>query len=146
MYNAKYIWPGIIVFLALFTAPFWLNFGSSKYEYPDVALPKAKAADVKAWGALPEAERLEKPGTACVEPKEFMRAEHMQLLNSWRDEALREEKREYISSSGVKWEISLQNTCMKCHTNKAEFCDKCHNANSVDPYCWDCHVAPKGNE
>ncbi len=146
MYNAKYIWPGVILFLALFTAPFWLNFGSGKYDYPEVAVPKAKAADEKAWAAEPQAERLSEPGTACIEPKEYMRAEHMQILNTWRDQALREEKREYTSTNGAKWEVSLQNTCMKCHANKAEFCDKCHNSNSVDPYCWDCHVAPKGNE
>ena len=35
---------------------------------------------------------------------------------------------------------------LACHKNKEQFCDKCHNSNSVDPYCWDCHVAPKGNE
>ena len=147
MYNAKYIWPGVIVFLALFTAPFWLNMGSGKYAYPDVAVPKADAAmTVEAWAKLPQAERLLQPGVACIEPKEYMRAEHMQMLNTWRDQALREEKREYVSTNGAKWEVSLQNTCMKCHANKAEFCDKCHDSNSVSPYCWDCHVAPKGNE
>ena len=41
---------------------------------------------------------------------------------------------------------TINAACMKCHANKAEFCDKCHNSNSVSPYCWDCHVAPKGNE
>jgi hypothetical protein len=39
--------------------------------------------------------------------------------------------------------MSLQNTCMQCHPNKAEFCDRCHNYASVKPYCWDCHVEPK---
>ena len=146
MYNAKYIWPGVIAFLALFTAPFWLNVGSGKYAYPDVAVPKAKAASVEAWAQKPQAERLAEPGTACIMPKEYMRAEHMQILNTWRDQALREEKREYTGADGAKWEVSLQNTCMKCHTNKVEFCDKCHDSNSVSPYCWDCHVAPKGNE
>ena len=69
----------------------------------------------------------------------------MELLLEWRDKALRENKRIYVASDGKKWETSLQNTCMACHSNKAEFCDKCHNANSVNPYCWDCHVVPQGN-
>lgn len=125
MYNAKYIWPGIVLFVVLFTAPFWLNAGSSEYERPAVALPPA--------------------GTECIESREYMAAEHMQLLNTWRDMALREEKREYVSTKGTSWAISLQNTCMSCHANKVEFCDKCHNSNSVDPYCWDCHVEPRGN-
>jgi hypothetical protein len=85
------------------------------------------------------------PGAACIESTEFMRAEHMQILDSWRDMALREGKREYVASNGGVWTISLQNTCMQCHVNKVDFCDKCHNSNSVNPYCWDCHVAPKGN-
>lgn len=125
MYNAKYIWPGIILFAVLFTSPFWLNVGSSEYKRPDIALP------------LTEKE--------CIESRDFMASEHMQLLDTWRDMALREEKREYVSTSGKVWEISLQNTCMSCHANKVDFCDKCHNSNSVDPYCWDCHVEPRGN-
>ena len=126
MYNAKFIVPGIVIFVGLFTIPFWSNLGSSAYERPKLALPATEKE--------------------CIEPREFMAAEHMQLLDTWRDMALRQEKREYVSSKGKKWAISLQNTCMKCHANKAEFCDKCHNSNSVSPYCWDCHVAPKGNE
>ena len=54
-------------------------------------------------------------------------------------------RKTYVASDGKKWQTSLQNTCMACHANKAEFCDKCHNANSVSPYCWDCHVEPQGN-
>ncbi len=126
MYNAKYIWPGIVLFLVLFSAPFWLNIGSSGHARPDVVLP------------LKEKE--------CIEPRAYMAAEHMQMLDSWRDMALREEKREYVSTSGKIWTVSLQNTCMTCHSDKANFCDKCHTANSVDPYCWDCHVEPRGKK
>ncbi|MDL2267714.1 sulfate reduction electron transfer complex DsrMKJOP subunit DsrJ [Desulfovibrio sp. OttesenSCG-928-G15] len=125
MYNAKYIWPGIVLFVVLFTAPFWVNIGTPEYKRPAVALPTTEKE--------------------CVEPREYMASEHMQLLDTWRDMALREDKREYVSTSGKKWEISLQNTCMSCHTNKVEFCDKCHDTNGVDPYCWDCHVEPRGN-
>ncbi len=126
MFNAKYIWPGIVLFVVLFTAPFWLNANTKTYVRPEIALPEK--------------------GAECIEPRAFMAAEHMQLLDTWRDMALREEKRVYVSSSGKEWAISLQNTCMTCHSNKVDFCDKCHDSNSVDPYCWDCHVEPRGNK
>ena len=50
----------------------------------------------------------------------------MQLLNEWRDEALRKENRIYVASNGKKWTISLQNTCLKCHNDYKGFCEKCH--------------------
>ena len=133
MYNAKFVIPGIIVFAGLFTAPFWINMLSSSHEEVKVVLP---TEPVTFFGE----ERSQ-----CVEPKEWMAANHMELLLEWRDQALREGKRIYVASDGKKWETSLQNTCMACHSNKADFCDKCHNANSVNPYCWDCHVIPQGN-
>lgn len=126
MYNGKYIIPGIIIFVGLFTIPFWSNVLSPKYDPPKLALPAGEKE--------------------CIESAEFMRAEHMSLLNTWRDEALRDGKRLYVASNGKEWVISLQNTCMSCHANKADFCDKCHTANSVSPYCWDCHIAPRGND
>ncbi|MGN1038347.1 MAG: sulfate reduction electron transfer complex DsrMKJOP subunit DsrJ [Mailhella sp.] len=133
MYNAKFVIPGIIIFAGLFTAPFWINMLSSSHEEVKVELP---AKPVTFFGE----ER-----TQCVEPKTWMAANHMELLLQWRDKALRENKRIYVASDGKKWETSLQNTCMACHSNKADFCDKCHTANSVNPYCWDCHVVPQGN-
>lgn len=126
MYNSKYVIPGIIVFVVLFTSPFWLNLASAKYEKPELKYPEG----IK----------------ECIEPVEFMRAEHMHLLNQWRDQVVREHNRVYTASNGKQYNISLQNECMKCHSNKEEFCDKCHETNSVSPYCWDCHLAPKGNE
>lgn len=125
MYNSKFIIAGIAVFLVLFTSPFWLNVFTPVYERPALALPTDQ--------------------DTCVETAEFMRAEHMQILNDWRDMALREGLREYTDSRGNKWDINLQNTCMSCHANKKAFCDSCHDSNSVNPYCWDCHVEPKGN-
>ena len=117
MYNAKAVILGILVFAVLFSTPFWANFGGTKdYKRPAIVLPQNEKE--------------------CVEPVEYMRAEHMYLLNEWRDQALRYENRTYVSSTGKKWTISLQNTCLKCHSNYEEFCDKCHVSNSVDPYCW----------
>ena len=136
MYNAKYIIPGLVVFVGIFTLPIWLNLGTPKYVYPEVAKPQG---EVVLNGVSVNA------GESCVEPLEWMRANHMTLLLNWRDQALREEKRVYIASNGKQWETSLQNTCMACHADKVGFCDECHNQNSVNPYCWDCHVIPQGN-
>lgn len=122
MYNARYVIPALLVFIILITLPFWVNVVTPEYSRPELVLP----ADAE----------------ACVEPVEYMRAEHMRLLNEWRDAALREGKRVYTSSTGQVWDINLQNTCMHCHTDKAGFCDACHDSNSVDPYCWDCHIEP----
>lgn len=137
MYNAKYIIPGIIIFAVLFTIPFWYNLlAGTVYAAPELSLP------------APAGEEF------CVESTEFMRAEHMQLLNEWRDQVVRNGNRRYASSVNYGtedapvyrvYEISLQNTCMNCHTNKAEFCDKCHATVGVEPYCWTCHIEPKGN-
>ena len=69
----------------------------------------------------------------------------MKLLDQWRNDVVREGKRIYISSTGKQYEMSLQNTCAKCHAKKSQFCDRCHNYVEVSPKCWDCHIAPKEN-
>jgi hypothetical protein len=126
MYNAKAVILGILVFVALSTSPFWSSFIGRDYKTTDIALPKDEKD--------------------CLENVEFMRSQHMRLLNEWRDEALRNENRAYIASDGKKWVVSLQNTCLKCHNNYEDFCQKCHVANSVYPYCWTCHIIPKGGK
>ncbi|MDL2272688.1 sulfate reduction electron transfer complex DsrMKJOP subunit DsrJ [Desulfovibrio sp. OttesenSCG-928-I05] len=122
MYNARYIIPGIILFVVIFTVPFWINICTPEYSRPELVLPAEKD---------------------CIEPVEYMRAEHMRILNEWRDAALRDGKRVYIATDGRQWDINLQNTCMSCHTDKVAFCDTCHDTNSVTPYCWDCHIEPQ---
>ncbi|MDE5832186.1 MAG: sulfate reduction electron transfer complex DsrMKJOP subunit DsrJ [Desulfovibrio sp.] len=125
MYNAKGVIIGIIVFVIIFASPFWLSWIGTDYTKTGVVLPQGEKQ--------------------CVEDTEFMRANHMRLLDEWRDQALREENRAYVSHlSGKTFVISLQNTCMKCHNNYASFCEKCHVANSVYPYCWTCHILPEG--
>ena len=127
IYDKKPVLIGLAIALFAFASPFWLSMLNGSYQYPDLATPAPAGSD-------------------CIESKEYMRAEHMTLLNTWRDMAVRENKRTYVSTSGKEWEISLQHTCHHCHANKEEFCDKCHSTNNVNPYCWNCHVAPKGNK
>ena len=121
MYNKKAVCIGIVILVVLLSSPFWIGLFGTTYKETGVVKPNQDA---------------------CVENAAFMRAQHMRLLNEWRDQALRNENRTYVAENGKKWEISLQNTCMKCHTNYEGFCQKCHLSNSVSPYCWTCHIIP----
>jgi hypothetical protein len=127
MYDGGKIIVGIVVFVILATSPLWFN-----------ALTKE----------TPEAPKLQLPtngSTECVEATEFMRTDHMELLNQWRNDVVRNGQRDYVSATtGKTYDMSLSRTCMDCHSNKAEFCDACHTYMAVSPYCWDCHVEPKG--
>lgn len=128
MYDKGKIVAGLIIFIGIVTFPFIYNLGKVS------AKPEPKI-DTPAIGQLKEKK--------CIETEDFMKANHMQLLNKWRDVAVRDGERVYINSRGEKYEISLQNTCLKCHSNKKEFCDECHNFMSVKTYCWDCHLIPE---
>ena len=79
----------------------------------------------------------------CVEGKEFMRANHMKMLNDWRDESVREGRRTYTAKDGQTFEKSLTGTCIQCHTNKEQFCDRCHNYVGAKPTCFSCHIVPR---
>ncbi len=123
MNDKNMIITGLVVFILIFTFPFWYNMGKAAPVPEPKLTEKAKAA-----------------GT-CVRSAEYMRAEHMQLLDVWRDTVVRDAKRVYVNeNTGKSYNMSLSNTCIDCHSNKEDFCDKCHSYASVDPYCWDCHI------
>ena len=127
IYNRKVIFTGLIIFVALVTLPLWKNLGRA------VPIPQPKL-DTPAIMKLAEKDRK------CVESKEFMRANHMQMLVDWREAVVRgEAPRDITTPDGRKFAASLSNTCMECHSNKAEFCDSCHNYVAVVPNCWGCH-------
>jgi len=122
MYDKGKVVAGLVIFVLIMTFPFWYNLGKAA-PAPELKLTeKAKAAK------------------ECVRDTAYMKAEHMQLLDVWRDEVVRNGKRDYVNEKGKHFSMSLSNTCLDCHSNKAEFCDRCHNYSSVNPYCWDCHV------
>jgi hypothetical protein len=125
MYDKGKIVTGLCILVALITFPFWYNLGKAAPAPEPKLSEKAKAAK------------------ECVMPKAYMTSEHMQLLNEWRETVVRDAKRIFVNSSGKKFNMSLSSTCLDCHTDKAEFCDKCHNYASVTPYCWECHIDPK---
>ncbi len=97
--------------------------------------------------------KLEDPkGTSCVLETSFMRESHMDLLNQWRDEVVRDGERFFTAADGYtlpagkqQEEKSLSLTCLDCHS-KAQFCDRCHDYSAITPNCWSCHVIPEGRE
>jgi len=128
IYNGKRILAGLIIFAALVASPFYLNMGKDKAAAkPDINID------------TPEIQKL--ADKKCVEPKETMRATHMKILDTWRDSVVRNGDTEQILISGRKYDKSLENGCLKCHSNKEEFCDKCHGYLNVKPSCWECHLA-----
>jgi hypothetical protein len=136
LYDGGKIIAGLIVFVGLAAFPFLYNIGKANPK-PE---PKLDTPAIKQW----EKKYGKKE---CIESKAYMRAEHMQILNNWRDSVVRDNQRLYISdTSGKHFNMSLQNDCMQCHSNKKKFCDECHNYLAVKPFCWDCHIAPKEDE
>lgn len=122
------IMAGLVVFAAMALFPFWYNIGGSS--------------------AAPEPELSEKAKAAkkCVLDKYEMRANHMSLLDEWRDGVVRDADRLYTGTNGKTFQMSLSTgdaSCLGCHTDKEKFCDKCHVYASVDPYCWECHTTSK---
>ena len=126
MNDKKVIVAGLVIFLIVVTYPFW---------------------STPLIGAKVSRPVLEKPvgETRCVEDKTFMRENHMQMLNEWRTMSVRNGVTEYTSKSyGVKHEISLTKTCLKCHAKRDESCTRCHNYVNAAPTCWNCHNERKG--
>ncbi|MBT8396892.1 MAG: sulfate reduction electron transfer complex DsrMKJOP subunit DsrJ, partial [Gemmatimonadetes bacterium] len=88
---------GLSVFVILITFPFW--------------------GRLAAGDALPGRAELEYPANedACVEDTPYMRASHMDLLNQWRDDLVREGNSEYVAADGRTYTMSLTKTCLGCH-------------------------------
>ena len=132
IYNANKIIPGLIIFLGLITFPIWYSMGKASPP-PEIKFD------------TPVIQQM--PVKQCILPKADMRTGHMQILNDWRTQVVRNGYRVYVAADGKEYNMSLQNECIKCHSNKTQFCDQCHvyaglQLGSV-PYCWTCHIAPK---
>jgi hypothetical protein len=127
----KYKWGiialGLLVFIAGMTFPFWYGRGKP-------ATAPVLSLDTPAICQLKE--------KRCVEDTSFMRTNHMKMLKSWREEVVRDGHRFYTAKNGRIFEKSLTGTCLQCHSNKKQFCDRCHNYVSTKPSCFDCHVVP----
>ena len=125
MYGKQRIIPALVIFVAVMTLPFWVQGGTAS-QVPEPEIPQGVGM--------------------CVEPGEQMKTSHMQILNEWRDLVVRDSGRVHVTEDGREFQMSLSNECMRCHTDKAKFCDRCHDYMAVKPYCWECHLAPTPKE
>lgn len=117
----------VAIFFLVIASPHLINLVYAKaWTGPNEATPRIQAMADK----------------ECIEAEGWMRRNHMDLLLSWRDAALRDSQRIYENGRGERYDISLMRTCLGCHSNRAEFCDRCHAFAAVEPYCWQCHYAP----
>ena len=70
---------------------------------------------------------------SCYRDATYMRFQHMDLLKEVRADVIRR---------GLKGGITLAG-CGDCHLNRAQFCDRCHEAASVNLDCFGCHYYPE---
>ncbi len=124
MYDTGKILIGLVIFAVIVTLPFWYNGITGKAS------------------AIPEPE-IKTDAKQCVASTAFMKESHMKLLDEWRNEVVRNQKRLYVGINGKTFNMSLTNTCLDCHANKDTFCDRCHTYVGVSPTCWACHVIPE---
>jgi hypothetical protein len=118
---------GLALFLALILTPVWTGIfrAAAPMQDPEIATKNVPGKD------------------QCVLPTAQMKAQHMNLLNQWRDSVVRQDIRTYTTADGRHFDMSLSRTCMDCHSDREKFCNRCHNALAVAPYCWECHLEPK---
>jgi hypothetical protein len=128
IYDAGKVFTGLALFIVFLTAPIWLSGGKS-------ASPPEIRVDTPVIQRLVE--------KRCLEPTAYMKANHMELLDTWRQAVVREGESLYVASDGKKYRMSLSGTCLHCHSNKDQFCNRCHNYEGVKPACWSCHVVPQ---
>ncbi len=126
---------GLVVALVVLTLPFWYAFAAGRPDpAPSPALPSSGH---------------------CIEKN--MRAQHMEVIDEWRNEVVRNgtiDKYESKDYPGELYERSLTKTCLlQCHagaqaetttaevlTVRQRFCQQCHDYANVRPKCWDCHL------
>jgi len=68
----------------------------------------------------------------CVRETDFMRYHHWELLRGVREEVVR---------YGIRGDVLLSK-CRECHTSRERFCNRCHDAVSLTPDCFECHYYP----
>ncbi len=103
--------PGSLVFVVLATSPLWYNALSA--ASPDA--PELAAADQRG-DRVRRGDRVH-----AGEP-------HGSARRVARRRWCATATATYVSEpTGKDYEMSLTDTCMDCHANKAQFCDACHN-------------------
>jgi hypothetical protein len=117
------IFAGLTLFVGLVTTPIWHGAFNRKAA---MAAPPIQ---------VPAQEKQ------CVAPTSYMRSFHMQLLDQWRNEAVRDGRRQFVAFNGKTYDKNPTRTCLtECHTDRRDFCERCHDYAGVsDPDCWHCH-------
>lgn len=108
----------VLVFVVIILAPFG-------YSLVRPVLTRGSAAD-DVFIDLPDSGE-------CVRDTEYMRFRHMDLLKQTREDVIR---------SGVRGDVTL-NGCRDCHTYRGQFCNKCHDAVTLNVDCFGCHYYPE---
>ena len=107
--------------LVLFALLAWLGLGPAHAAAPKPIVEKALK------------------GEQCVEPTEYMRRNHMKVLDGHRDKTVHE---------GIRTKQYSLKECINCHASqktgsvtaaKDNFCVSCHSYASVKIDCFDCH-------
>jgi hypothetical protein len=124
MYDRNRILTGLAIFGVVLLFPFWFTaaFGRTDTPHEPVIPPDTKS---------------------CVLDGATMRADHMNFLNGWRDQVVRQGGHFWTAPDGRTFEMSLTKTCLSCHRDKALFCDRCHLYADVKPDCFNCHNTPR---
>lgn len=123
MNDTPKIFAGLAVAVVGLTFPLWYTLAAGRpAETPQLELPANESS--------------------CVRSKEYMRAHHMEILNQWRDEVVRQGDTSPVEVAGKQIPKSLTRGCMSCHTSRENFCARCHNYADVQLTCWQCHVDP----
>jgi len=120
------------VLLAFLSAALVSGAAAKAEEVGDFVLSSSKAASVE----------------NCVEPTEYMRRNHFELIRHQRDRTV------YGGIRGTEYSLS---GCVSCHVaydgsgtpveidKSGQFCSSCHHYAAVEMNCFDCHATvPKG--
>jgi hypothetical protein len=108
-------------------------------------LPFAHAG---AGGSVPKPVIQKAKGDKCVEDTDYMRRNHMKVLNHHRDRTVHE---------GIRTKQHSLKNCINCHATsdasgretvlgKDHFCQSCHSYAAVTIDCFECHSSKPGGD
>ncbi len=130
MYDGWKIILGLIIGLGLFLSPMlYDNIGGTDLKAP-----------------VPELTDKAKNEGQCVAPKPYMTAWHMQMLDNWRHEVVRDGKRYFDTNENLWWDYSLDASLLEKWRRLTTNADT-HNTGqpgktyykSLQVTCMECH-------
>ncbi|MCF7809732.1 hypothetical protein K9N50_01950 [bacterium] len=170
MYNGGKIIIGLIIFAFIMTLPIWYNLASDQDPSLKDYVIATKGVKGKDRCVLPKEEMLAThmdvldqwrdlvvrdgerihttpDGRRFNRSLSYINTEVETILNTSYSITAEGDTNSTIQVKRVKAKHLKDNitaySCIECHSNKEQFCDRCHTYMSVDPYCWDCHIIPE---